>query len=309
LTEWKKLPELAFLNMVSPVPLQQALRHQRAAMRALFARRARYPRFKSRNAHRSASFTRSAFPLKCGALWLAKTTEPLAYVWSWTDVDPAGLDPSMVTVCRDSDGRWFVTFAVDVAAPTPAAPTGRDVGVDLGLKDFAVLCTGERIPNPRHMDRYERRLKRYRRILARKQRGSNDRRKARIEVARAHNRRLAKSISRAGWPEFRQILAYKAARAGRTLSVADRWYASSKICSTCGHRLATLSLSSRAWQCPACGARHGRDVNAAKNILAAAGLAEAQNARGADVRPIGATLWQSAAKQETPRATVGVPRP
>jgi len=311
LTEWKKTPELAFLAEVSSVPLQQALRHQHNAFTAFFAKRARYPRFKSRNAKQAASFTRSAFRMKDGALWLAKTTHPLAFVWSWPGLDPATLDPSTVTVSRDPDGRWYVTFAVDVETPAVPEPTGQSVGVDLGLTDFAVLSTGERIPHPRHMERHERRLKRYQRILARKQRGSNNRRKAKQKVARAHsrvrdarrdflhktstslvrrnnmiavedlnvagmvrNRSLSKAISRTGWGEFRTLLAYKAHRDGRHLAVVDRWYPSSKTCSACGNLLAALSLGTRHWTCPGCGTRHDRDINAAKNILVAAGLVE-----------------------------------
>lgn len=343
LTDWKKDPDLAWLAEVSSVPLQQTLRHQHAAMTAFWQKRARYPRFKSRNARQSASFTRSGFRMKGADLWLAKTADPLRYVWSWPDIDPASVNPTMVTVSRDPDGRWFVTFAAEVEAPAAPAPTDESVGVDLGLKDFAVLSAGERIAHPRHMDRYERRLKRYQRILARKQRGSNNRAKAKRKVARAHsrvrdarrdflhkqstalvrrfdaiavedlnvagmvrNRSLAKSISLTGWSEFRELLAYKAHRDGRTLRVVDRWYPSSKTCSACGHLLAELSLGTRRWTCPGCGALHDRDVNAARNIALAAGLAV--TACGGDIRRVGATPAQAPTKQETQRATAGIPR-
>lgn len=189
LTSMKREPELAFLNEVSSVPLQQTLRHQHNAMTAFFAKRARYPRFKSRHGRQAASYTRAAFRMKSGLLHIAKTAGPLRYAWSWPDIDPAGLNPTTVTVARDPDGRWFVTFAVDVeeasAAPTP---TGGAVGVDLGLADFAVLSTGQRIPHPRNWERHERRLKRYQRILARKQRDSANRAKAKRRVARVHSR-------------------------------------------------------------------------------------------------------------------------
>jgi putative transposase len=247
-------------------------------------------------------------------------------------------------VAREPDGRWFTTLHVDVADPAPLPPTGETVGIDLGLTDFAVLSTGERIPHPRHMDRHERRLKRYQRRLARCQRGSANRAKAVRKVARAHsrvrdarrdflhktstdlirrydsiavedlnvagmlrNRRLAKAISRSGWAEFRTMLTYKAQRDSRHLVVVDRWFPSSKTCSACGHLLASLSLGTRHWTCPGCGTRHDRDHNAAKNLLVAAGLAETQNACGADVRPDRATGRRSAVKQEPPRVTAGVP--
>jgi putative transposase len=99
------------------------------------------------------------------------------------------------------------------------------------------------------------------------------------------------------------MVEYKAARAGRYLVVIDRWYPSSKTCSTCGHLLAELSISTRTWQCPSCGTRHDRDINAAKNILAA-GLAV--SACGADVRHSGTARVRSAVKQEPRPARVGI---
>ncbi|MBN6051729.1 transposase, partial [Nonomuraea sp. RK-328] len=174
------------------------------------------------------------------------------------------------------------------------------------------------IPNPRHLAKRERNLARYQRRQARKVKGSSNHRKARAKVARAHrkvrasrtdflhktstrlvrdhdviviedlavadmvrNRRLAKAISDSSWGAFRRMLEYKAARYGRHLIVVDHWLPSSKTCSSCGHLLTRLSLGTRTWQCPSCGTRHDRDVNTAKNILAA-GLAV--SACGGDVR-------------------------
>jgi len=126
------------------------------------------------------------------------------------------------------------------------------------------------------------------------------------------NRRLARSISRSGWAELRAMLAYKAERAGRRLVVVDRWYPSSKTCSVCGHLLAELAMGTRNWKCPVCGARHDRDVNAARNILAA-GLAAAargnpgDDACGDGVRRQGFSLPQSSVKQELLVARPGAP--
>jgi putative transposase len=126
------------------------------------------------------------------------------------------------------------------------------------------------------------------------------------------NHSLAKAISDCGWGEFRRQLEYKTERAGRHLIVIDRWYPSSKTCSACGCLLAELSLSTRTWQCPSCGTRHDRDINAAKNILTAAGLAVARgnpgDACGADVRHSGTPRVQSAVKQEPQPARAGIPR-
>ncbi len=347
LTVMKKDPGLAFLSEVSSVPLQQALRHQHQAFTAFFAKRARYPRFKSRRGRQCAHYTRSAFSMRRGELRLAKTSGPLRFAWSWPEVDVTALDPATVIVCREPDGRWYVTFAVDIAAPAPLDETGHAVGVDLGVKDFAVTSGGERIPNPRHLESKARRLARYQRRLARCRKGSANRAKAAAKVARAHrkvrdarrdflhrastqlvrgndliviedlavanmvkNHRLARAISDCGWGEFRRQLEYKCQRAGRQLVVIGRWYPSSKTCSACGHLLAELSLFTRTWQCPSCRARHDRDLNAAKNILAA-GLAVARgfpgDACGADVRHSGSSRVRSAAKQEPQPATAGIP--
>ncbi len=188
LTVLKRDPGLAWLGEVSCVPLQQALRHQHAAFGAFFARRARYPRFKSRHGRQSATFTRSAFRMKGTDLWLAKMSDPLKVIWTWPGISLAVLNPSSVTVARDPAGRWFVTFHAEVPDPEPLPATGQAAGIDLGLKDFAVLSGGQRIPHPRHMDRHEQRLKRYQRRLARCQKGSANRKRAARKVARAHAR-------------------------------------------------------------------------------------------------------------------------
>jgi putative transposase len=326
---------------VSSVPLQQTLRHQHAAFANFFAGRAKYPRFKTRSSRQSAHYTRSAFRMNNGALHLAKTATPLRFVWSFGDVDLAALNPTMVVISRDPDGRWYVTFAIDADAPDPMETAGHIIGVDLGVKDFAVTSDGQRIANPRHLERKARNLARYQRRMARCRRGSMNRHKAKAKVARAHrkvrnaradflhrvstnivrradviviedlavknmvkNRRLARVISDAGWGEFRRQLEYKAERAGRTLVVIDRWYPSSKTCSACGHLLTELSLSTRRWTCPGCRTRHDRDINAAKNIVAAGRAVAGDNpgdACGAGVRRQGSSLPQSALKQE-PRA-------
>jgi putative transposase len=215
------------------------------------------------------------------------------------------------------------------------------------VKDFAVTSDGEKFRNPRTLEHRARNLARYQRRLARCQKGSANRRKAAAKVARAHrrvrasragflhrasarlvhgndviviedlaaknmvrNRSLARAISDCGWGEFRRQLEYKCERAGRRLIILGRWYPSSKTCSACGHLLASLSHSTRTWRCPSCGTRHDRDINAAKNILAA-GLAVARDnpgdACGADVRPQGISLRQSAVKQELQPARAGIP--
>lgn len=342
LTAMKAETETAFLSEVSSVPLQQVIRHQQVAFTNFFAARARYPRYKSRNGRQCAEYTRSGFRYRNGRLLLAKMDAPLDFVWSWPEVDLTAIDPTTVTVSRDPCGRWYVSFAVDVAGPEQVPVTGAVVGVDLGVKDFAVTSDGEKIANPAVLAKRERNLARYQRRMARKQRGSNNRRKAKAKAARAHrkvrasradflhrtsarlvrdhdviviedlnvagmvrNRSLAKAISDCGWGEFRRQLEYKSVKYGHHLIVIDRWYPSSKTCSACGHLLAQLSLGIRTWQCPSCGTPHDRDVNAAKNILAA-GLAV--SACGGDVSHSGSARVQSSVKQEPQPVRVGIPR-
>ncbi|HEX7162013.1 MAG TPA: RNA-guided endonuclease TnpB family protein [Trebonia sp.] len=149
--------------------------------RTLAARHARYGR-------QTAHYTRSAFRVKNGELWLAKSSTPLKFTWSWPEVDFAALNPSTVIIARESDGRWYVTFTVDTDEPGPLPETDRATGVDLGVKDFAALSTGGKIANPRHLERKARNLARYQRRLARTQKGSANRVKARAKVARAHRK-------------------------------------------------------------------------------------------------------------------------
>jgi putative transposase len=341
LTAWKKTEELAFLSEVSSVPLQQCLRHLQGAFTGFFEGRAKYPRFKSRKkSRRSAEYTSSAFRYRDGALTLAKMREPLAIVWSRPL--PEGAVPSTVTVSQDAAGRWFVSMLCDDTI-TPAPATAQAVGIDAGITCLVTLSTGEKITNPRH-ERHDRaRLAKAQRELSRKEKGSANRDKARRKVAKVHariadrrrdflhqlttrlvrenqtvviedltvrnlvkNGRLARAISDAAWRDLRTMLEYKCAWYGRDLVVIDRWFPSSKLCGACGAVRGKLSLNVREWTCD-CGAVHDRDVNAARNILAA-GLAV--TACGDGVRPQRSTPGgQPSMKQETPRATVGIPRP
>ncbi|MER7008812.1 transposase, partial [Dactylosporangium sp. NPDC000555] len=186
LTAWKKTEELAFLNDVSCVPLQQTLRHLQAAFANFFADRARYPRFKSKKKSRkSAEYTTSAFRYRDGQLTLAKMTEPLHIVWSRPL--PDGVSPSTVTVSQDAAGRWFVSLLCDdqiEQIPT----TDAAVGIDAGLDSLLTLSTGEKITNPKHERSDRARLARAQRNLAKKVQGSANRAKARRKVARVHAR-------------------------------------------------------------------------------------------------------------------------
>ncbi len=319
LTALKKTPEHAWLNEVSSVPVQQALRHLNTAFGNFFAKRAQYPSFKRKDGPQSAEYTTSAFRWDAAKreLRLAKMDEALSIRWSRTLPRAAKL--TTVTISRDTAGRYFASLLCDdVATPKPKAH-GR-VGVDLGLTHFAILSTGEKIASPRTFRKNEARLGRRQRAMARAKLGSKNRAKLKLKVARLHahitdarrdflhklstrlisenqviaietlsvknmqrNRCLAKSISDASWSEFVRQLEYKARWFGRELVGIDRWYPSSKACSACGHVQGKMPLSVREWTCPECGTIHDRDVNAARNILAA-GLAV--SAHGESVSPV-----------------------
>lgn len=337
LTALKKQPEFVWLNDVSSVPLQQALRHLDTAYRNFFQRRARYPRFRCKDGPQSAEFTKSGFNYRDGRLKLAKMAEPLEVVWS-RDLPS---EPTTVTVTREADRRWYV--ACRAVANAELLSGGGEVGIDLGLKDFATLSTGETIANPRHLAKGQKRLARLQRGLAKKAKGSKNRAKAKLRVARAHasvrharsdflhqlSTRLIRenqticvenlsvtgmlraklhslSIADAGWSEFGRMLAYKASWYGRKVVKIDRFYPSTKTCNECGTTGHVLTLADREWTCPDCGAFHDRDHNAARNILAA-GLAV--SACGVDISLGGLRhSEQSAVKQEPVLRSSGISR-
>jgi putative transposase len=189
LTALKQQPETAWLTEVSSVPLQQALRHLDTAFRSFFAQHARYPRFKTKRGKQSATYASNAFRYDANAqtptLTLAKMDVPLHIHWSRPL--PAGAQPTTVTVSRDAAGRYFVSLLVAAEiAPLPAVAS--QVGLDLGLHDVVVLNTGEKVGNPRFYAQDEPKLAQAQRRLAKKQRGSHNRDKARRKVARIHAR-------------------------------------------------------------------------------------------------------------------------
>jgi len=271
-----------------------------------FAGRAKYPTFKKKRNGGSAEFTKSAFKFREGQVYLAKSVEPLPIVWSRKL--PHDVEPSTITVKLSPAGRWTVALLVDVEIE-PLPKSSNEIGVDLGVTSLVALSTGEKIANPKGFQAKRRKLRKAQKALSRKQKGSNNRNKARLKVAKVHagigdarqdflhklttrlvrenqtiavedlavknmvkNRKLALSISDASWGELVRQLEYKCDWYGRTFVKIDRWFPSSRRCVECGHIVEKLPLDIREWDCPKCGTHHDRDVNAAKNILAA-GLA------------------------------------
>lgn len=322
LTAAKRTEQRAWLTEVSSVVLQQALADANTAYHNFFASitgkrngsRVGAPRFRSRRDNRqSIRFTRNAhFSVTSGGkLRLPKIGDvPVR----WSRELPS--DPSSVTIIKDAAGRYFASLVVQMN-DEPLPEVDAEVGVDLGLTTFAVLSNGKIIDSPKFFRRAERQLRKSQQTLSRKEKGSSNRAKARIKVARAHAKvrgarldfahkqsttlirenqavyvedlcvkglartRLAKSVHDAGWSMFLRLVEEKAARYGRTVVKVDRFFPSSQTCSDCGRVDGPKPLSVRTWTCP-CGAVHDRDLNAARNILAA-GRAERLNACGETV--------------------------
>ena len=278
------------------------------------------PRFKSRKDNRqSFRLTRNGFTLRAGGrLYLAKIGDVRV---RWSRDLPS--DPSSVTIIREPDGHYYASFVVEVApTPLPPISQECGVDLGVARLATVATTTGGRvdIANPRHLARKQRKLRRLEREKARRVKGGANRAKTRRKVAVQHakvararrdyhhkqaltlvrdnqavyvedlhvagmvrNRRLARAISDAGFGQFVRLVEEKAERYGRTVRKVDRWFPSSKTCSTCGRVVDEMPLKVREWTCP-CGAVHDRDHNAARNILAA-GQADRLNACGAGVRP------------------------
>ncbi|OED46572.1 transposase, partial [Endozoicomonas sp. (ex Bugula neritina AB1)] len=250
---------------------------------------------------------KAAFKVREGQLFIAKSKEPLNVRWS----RELSSEPSSITISKDRAGRYFVSMLCEFEAK-PMPISNKTVGIDLGLTDLFITSSGEKSGNPKFTKRYERKLAYLQRELAKKQKGSSNRAKARLKVARLHakiadcrmdatqkasrklinenqvvcvenlavknmikNPKLAKHIADANWGEFIRQLQYKAEWADRTVIEIDRFFPSSKRCSSCGFINESLPLSIREWDCPECNTHHDRDINAAVNIktVGLAGLA------------------------------------
>lgn len=326
ITAAKRTPERAWLANAPVGVMQQALRDLDTAYRNFFdslagkrkGPKVGEPRFRSRRDNRqTARYTRSDkwAITETGKLRLPKVGE-VRVRWS-RQLPP---DPSSVTVIKDAAGRYFASFVVTTNDAEVLPETTPEVGIDLGLTHFAILSDGRKITAPKFFRRAERKLKKAQQNLTRKAKGSANRKKAVVKVARAHARtaaarrdfhhklsttlvqenqliavedlcvrglartKLAKSVHDAGWSQFTAMLEYKAARYGRTLVRIGRFVPSSQTCSVCFVIDGPKPLNVRTWTCEACSTTHDRDVNAARIVLAA-GRAERQNACGGTVSP------------------------
>jgi putative transposase len=318
----KLTPERAWLSEVGSVVLVQACQDARRAYRNWFdsvsgerkGRKIRHPAFRRKSNRQSIRLSRNGFSLHRQRLYVTKVGDLKV---RWSRALPSV--PSSVTVIGEPDGRYYASFVVE-REPSPLGSCGREVGIDVGLDRLAVTSDGEIIANPRFLRSKQRRLTRAQRSLARKQRGSANRAKARRRVAVAHRKvrearrdhahktalrlvrdnqavyaetlnvaalgrtRMARSIYDAGWAQLLRLIGEKAGRYGREFHQVGQFVPTSQMCSACGTVDGPKPLSVRRWQCMACGTLHDRDVNAARNILAA-GRADRLNACGGSVRP------------------------
>lgn len=318
----KQTPEREWLSEVASVALVQACQDARRAYRNWFdsvsgkrkGRKVGHPKFRRKHGRQSIRLTRNGFCVRGERLYVAKVGE-MRVRWS----RPLPSVPSSVTVTREPDGRYYASFVVEREA-SPLSACDREVGIDVGLDRLAVTSDGEIVANPRFLRAKERHLARAQRALSRKQKGSRNREKARRRVAVLHRKvretrldhahktalrlirdnqavyaedlavsglartRLARSVHDAGWAQLLRLIEEKAERHGRHFAKIGRFVPTSQTCCECGVKDGPKPLSVRQWTCAACGAVHDRDVNAARNILAA-GQADRLTACGGDVRP------------------------
>ena len=315
ITEAKKREERNWLSEVSAVILQQSLRDLQTAWGNYFdskkgKRKGKdigRPKFKKKQSRQAIRFAKNAFSLHSQSVKLAKIGHvPMAVS------RPLPSEPSSVTIIKDCAGRYFASFVVEIQEPIPPQTT-KSIGIDLGLTHFAILSTSEKIENPRLHKKMLRKIKKANRRLSKAKKDSNRRKRRKLKLAKLHakvkdqrtdflhklttrlvrenqtlavedlnvsgmvkNRKLSRAISDASWSKFKTMLAAKCDKYGRDLTIVDRWFASSQICSCCGQSGGKKKLDVREWECLFCNTVHDRDINAARNIRDAGGLSESK---------------------------------
>jgi len=330
LTQLKKEEETKWLNEVSSVSLQQSLQNLQEAYNNFFKglkkkQKVGFPRFKKKSNKNSIRLTKGSFKYKDNQIFVPKSKKPLCIRWSR---QLPSEDISSITISLTPSGKWFISILVEDPNDYTLPLCDKVLGIDLGIETFSTLSTGEKVKMPDLKPHYEK-LKKLQRKHAKKK-GRSNKNKARIKVARQYekisnirqdfhhklstrvinenqvivledlnvsgmvrNRKLARAISQQGWSQFVNFLKYKATMYGREILQVDRFYPSSKTCSSCGIIQTSLPLHIREWTCNACGTTHDRDINAAKNLKA---LGTSASAFGENVRP---TFRQSSVKKET----------
>lgn len=336
LTQLKKEPEYIWLNDVSIIPLRYSIYELDGTYKKFFKGNCGYPNFKKKSGRNSIGLDGSAFKIKDGKFFIAKNKQPLNI--RFHRQLPQNQEIKYIHISLEPSGKWYVSFNLEDETIQPLSPTDNMIGIDLGVSTFATTSNGDKIKSPDLKKEYQK-LKKLQKRLSKKQKGSNNRNKARIKVARQYeritnirknfhhqvsrklvnknqvivledlkiknmikNRKLSRAISEQGWYQFRSFLEYKCNWYGRELVVINQWYPSSKTCSSCGSIQTKMPLNIREWTCPDCGTHHDRDINAAKNILA---VGTTVSACGDGVRPkTHNELEATSMKQETTKSLV-----
>lgn len=333
LTQLKKEPEYSWLSEVSITALRYSIYGLDTTYKRFFKGNCGYPNFKKKSGTNSIGLDTSAFSIKDGKFFIAKNKQPLNI--RFHRQLPQNQEIKYIHISLEPSGKWYVSFNLEVSIE-PLPESQNQIGIDLGVSTFATTSNGDKIKSPDLKNEYQK-LKRLQKRLSKKQKGSNNRNKARLRVARQHerianirrnfhhqvarklvnenqvivledlkvsnmvkNRKLSRAISEQGWYQFRSFLEYKCNWYGRELIIISQWYPSSKTCSSCGSIQTKMPLSVREWTCPDCGTHHDRDINAAKNILA---VGTTVSACGDSVRPkTHKELEATSMKQETAKS-------
>lgn len=306
LTTLKKTEECSWLNECSNESLQQSLRCLDNAFTAFFRKKAKYPKFKTKKRSKdSAKFINSVnFDFENWTVKLPKLGK-IALCKNRT-FDQSTCKQGTCTVTRDHCGTYWCVITVDDLQPKPTkAKLVKDnaVGIDLGIKDYAILSDGTKYSNPKHLKQSQKKLAHLQRVFARTQKDSKNHERMRVKVAKCYrsisnqrndflhklstylvrnynticlenlnvkgmeqNHKLARAIQDVAWSEFVRQLEYKSEWYGKNVLFIGRFDPSSKLCHKCGYIYKDLSLKIREWTCPVCGEHHDRDVNAAINI-------------------------------------------
>ena len=298
LTELKDTEEFTWLNEVNSQSMQQTLRQLDKAYGNFFKKKSEYPRFKKKGSKNSFTVPQH-IAVRDGKLFIPKFKHGIE-INVHREIDG---DICFATICRTTCGNYYCALTVEFV-PNELPKTNTEVGIDLGIKDFAILSDGNKIDNPRHFVSHQSKLAFQQRQLTKvknKQSSTYKFRKLRVaslhelisnqrkdflhknsyEIIKNHdiicieslnvkgmikNHKLAKHIADVGWGMFANYLRYKAEWYGKTVVEIDQFFPSSQLCSECGWQNRELTLADREWFCVECGCVHDRDVNAAKNI-------------------------------------------